>query len=286
MAQVLVQNRVDLRRAAAAAGGAADRASAIKKQSPNILLVVNLYSARTAAGDQLYLSQLRDDPGQATSWPRSTGVGDVIVFGQRLQHAGVARPGQAGGATLTASDVINAIREQNVQVAAGQLGQEPAPPGQAFQYTLRRSAGWTTSSSSRTSSSRWPTAAGTAGTAVRIAAMRAAATGAATPPVVELGGPRRADDRSRITLLDGSRRSAWPSSSCPGPTRWTRPTASRRKMEELKKRFPPGRRLWPIVYDTTPFIRAVGRRGVQHAASTRSSWWPSSCCCSCRTGGR
>src|SRR5260370_4506674 len=37
---------------------------------------------------------------------------------------------------LTAGDVINVLREQNVQVAAGQIGQPPVPKGQDFQYTV------------------------------------------------------------------------------------------------------------------------------------------------------
>ena len=45
-------------------------------------------------------------------------------------------PEQMAARDLTASDVVNALREQNVQVAAGPLGRPPVPTGQAFQYTL------------------------------------------------------------------------------------------------------------------------------------------------------
>src|SRR6185437_1394575 len=45
-------------------------------------------------------------------------------------------PDKLAGLSLTAADVISAIAQQNIQVAAGQIGQEPAPPGQQFQLTI------------------------------------------------------------------------------------------------------------------------------------------------------
>jgi len=65
-------------------------------------------------------------------------VGDVIIFGERkyamrlwLDPAKLAQRG------LTASAVVNALQEQNVQVAAGQVGQPPTPTGQAYQVSVR-----------------------------------------------------------------------------------------------------------------------------------------------------
>ncbi|WP_163780228.1 efflux RND transporter permease subunit [Myxococcus vastator] len=69
---------------------------------------------------------------------RVTGVGDVRIFGERrfamrlwLDPTELARRG------LTATDVVNALRAQNVQIGAGQVGQPPAPPGQTYQFTVR-----------------------------------------------------------------------------------------------------------------------------------------------------
>ncbi|NVJ01057.1 multidrug efflux RND transporter permease subunit [Myxococcus sp. AM009] len=69
---------------------------------------------------------------------RVTGVGDVRIFGERrfamrlwLDPTELARRG------LTATDVVNALRAQNVQIGAGQVGQQPAPPGQTYQFTVR-----------------------------------------------------------------------------------------------------------------------------------------------------
>ena len=140
MAQVLVQNRV-----AIATPTLPDVVKnigvTVKKQSPDILLAVSLYSDDNPETgrpyyDQLYMSnyatiQIKD------ALSRLEGVGDVLVFGQRDYSMRVwLDPDQLQARGLTAGDVIRVLREQNVQVAAGQIGQPPIPTGQAFQYTL------------------------------------------------------------------------------------------------------------------------------------------------------
>src|SRR5882724_441329 len=140
MAQVLVQNRV-----AIATPTLPDVVKnigvTVKKQSPDILLAVSLYSADDPETgrpyyDQLYMSnyatiEVKD------ALARLEGVGDVLVFGQRDYSMRVwLDPDQLQARGLTAGDVIRVLREQNVQVAAGQIGQPPIPTGQDFQYTL------------------------------------------------------------------------------------------------------------------------------------------------------
>ncbi|MFO0950064.1 MAG: efflux RND transporter permease subunit [Isosphaeraceae bacterium] len=61
-------------------------------------------------------------------------MGDINVGGDYGMRV-LARPGEAQGG-LTTIDVLDAIREQNVQVAAGQIGQPPSPPGQAYQLSV------------------------------------------------------------------------------------------------------------------------------------------------------
>src|SRR6202035_3416276 len=139
-AQVLVQNRV-----AQAAPILPDVVKAtgvvVKKQSPSILLVVNLYSETNPATgrpyySQLYLSnfatiQVKDDLS------RVDGVGDVFEFGQQDYSMRVwLDPDRLSSRNLTAGDVIRSLREQNVQVAAGQIGQPPVPAGLDFKYTM------------------------------------------------------------------------------------------------------------------------------------------------------
>ena len=68
---------------------------------------------------------------------RVEGVGDVAVFGAQDYSMRVwLDPDKLQSRNLTAGDVIRVLREQNVQVAAGQIGQPPVPTGQDFQYTL------------------------------------------------------------------------------------------------------------------------------------------------------
>src|SRR3954447_8075400 len=140
MAQVLVQNRV-----AIATPALPDVVKAIgvtvKKQSPDILLAVSLYSEDNPETgrpyrDQLYMSnyatiELKD------ALARVEGVGDVIIFGQQDYSMRVwLDPDKLQARNLTAGDVIRVLREQNVPVAAGQIGHPPVPKGQDFQYTL------------------------------------------------------------------------------------------------------------------------------------------------------
>src|SRR5918996_1304416 len=140
MAQVLVQNRV-----AVAEPTLPDVVRTIgvsvKKRSPDILLAISLYSEDNPDTgrpyyDRLYLSnyatiQLKD------ALARIEGVGDVTILGQQDYSMRVwLDPDKLQSRNLTAGDVIRVLREQNVQVAAGRIGQPPVPTGQDFQYTL------------------------------------------------------------------------------------------------------------------------------------------------------
>ena len=69
---------------------------------------------------------------------RVKGVGDVVIFGERKYAMRLwLDPVRLAARSLTAQDVVNALREQNVQVAAGQVGQQPAPAGQDYQISVR-----------------------------------------------------------------------------------------------------------------------------------------------------
>ncbi len=69
---------------------------------------------------------------------RIPGVGDVMIFGERKYSMRLwLDPVRMAGRGLTASDVVDALREQNVQIAAGQVGQAPASPDQAYQISVR-----------------------------------------------------------------------------------------------------------------------------------------------------
>jgi len=69
---------------------------------------------------------------------RINGVADVIIFGERRYAMRLwLDPDRLAARQLVAGDVVSALRSQNVQVAAGQVGQQPAVPGQAFQISVR-----------------------------------------------------------------------------------------------------------------------------------------------------
>ncbi len=134
MAAVLVQNRVAI--AEPTLPEEVKRLGvSTKKQSTNILLIASLF-APDEEYDTLYLSnyatlRIKDELA------RIDGVGDVRIFGARDYSMRIwLDADRLKARQLTTSDVVAALREQNVQVAAGMVGQDPAPTGQSFQYTV------------------------------------------------------------------------------------------------------------------------------------------------------
>src|SRR3954463_11474563 len=114
MAQVLVQNRVS--QAMPLLPEEVQRQGVlVRKRTPDILLVVNIFSPDDSR-NQLYLSnfatiQVRDEVA------RIDGVGDVFVFGQQdLKKEGWLGPDKLAANNITATDVVAAMREQNIQV--------------------------------------------------------------------------------------------------------------------------------------------------------------------------
>ncbi|MES0808993.1 multidrug efflux RND transporter permease subunit [Roseibium sp. SCPC15] len=108
----------------------------VQKSSTNMLLVVTLYSPN-GTYDEVFLSNyasinLKD------SLARVQGVGraDVMTdfaYGMRIW----LDPDKLTSLNMTPSDFIAAVRDQNIQVAAGQIGAPPVPDGQQFQYTIK-----------------------------------------------------------------------------------------------------------------------------------------------------
>lgn len=134
MAQVLVQNRVNLA-IPLLPPEVKQTGVTVKKKSPSILLVVNMISPDESRS-QLELSNyatinVKDELAQVK------GVGDVSMMGQLDYSMRVwLDPNKMAARNLSASDVVAALREQNVQVAAGAIGRPPVPAGQAFQFNL------------------------------------------------------------------------------------------------------------------------------------------------------
>ncbi|MBA3962642.1 MAG: efflux RND transporter permease subunit [Chthoniobacterales bacterium] len=133
-AQVLVQNRV-----ATAVPRLPEEVQRIgvttDKSSPDLLLVVHLLSPNKRY-DQLYISNYAT-LHVIDVLRRLDGVGAVNAFGGREYSMRIwLDPEKLSSVNLTATDVVTALREQNVQVAAGVIGQQPVGPGHAFQLSV------------------------------------------------------------------------------------------------------------------------------------------------------
>ncbi|MET0407509.1 MAG: efflux RND transporter permease subunit, partial [Hyphomicrobium sp.] len=134
IAAVDVQNRVS--EAASSLPPIVNQAGVtIRKQNPNFVLIVNLTSPDNsvdpvALSNYAYLQIV--DPLK-----RLAGVGDVQIFGERRYSMRIwLDPDKLSQLAITAVDVQNAVAEQNIQVAAGKIGQSPAPPGTPFEMQV------------------------------------------------------------------------------------------------------------------------------------------------------
>ncbi|HSQ57208.1 MAG TPA: efflux RND transporter permease subunit, partial [Gemmata sp.] len=243
IAQVLVQNRANLAEPVLP-NEVKRRGVLVKKKSPSQLMIVNLYANGPAADDPaqkskilLYLSnyatiQLRDELA------RLAGVGDITYLGQRDYSMRIwLDPEKMAIKGLTAADVTHAVEEQNAQVAAGQIGQPPAPTGQAFQYTINTLGRLTSEEQFREIILK------SDDEGRRIVRLKDVAR-------VELG----ALNYDQTCTLNGKPSVALAVYQLPGTNAIDTADRVRAKMEELRTRFPEGID-YQIVYDTTPFIR-------------------------------
>ena len=134
IAQVLVQNRVAIA-TPQLPQEVRNLGVTVQKQSPDLMMVVHLLSPK-GTYDQAYISnyaflQIRDPLS------RLDGIGNVNVFGAREYSMRIwLDPDKMYARSLTTDDIVSAIQGQNVQVAAGRLGAEPAPPGTELQLTI------------------------------------------------------------------------------------------------------------------------------------------------------
>ncbi|MGD0537077.1 MAG: multidrug efflux RND transporter permease subunit [Verrucomicrobiota bacterium] len=233
-AQVLVQNRVD-----SAMPRLPEEVRTLgvttRKRSPTIAMIVSLISP-SGKYDPIYLSNyaylhVRD------VLARLPGVGDSVIFGARDYSMRIwLDPNRVSTRNLTASDVVAAIRRQNVEVAAGLFGQAPQPPGNLFQLAVRTKGRLNT-----------PEEFGDI-------VLKADADGQMTRlrdvARVELG----ANDYSIDGKLDGLSAGAIALFQQPGSNAIQTANAIEAAMKQLKKDFPDGLD-YRIAFDTSAFIR-------------------------------
>jgi multidrug efflux pump len=242
IAQVLVQNRVALALPQLPPQVQLEGVDT-KKSSPDILMAINLLSPDRRY-DSVYMSnfaviQLKDE------LLRIKGVGDIIMLGERDYSMRLwLDPYKLATRGLTASDVIAAIQSQNVQVAAGTVGQQPVPSGQPFQLTM-------------SALGRLDTEKQFGDIILKTGAPNQSASGASSPVVyvrdvarVELG----AQTYDQTATADGKPSAGMAVFLLPGANALEVADAVKQRMKELKNRFPPGLE-YDIFYDTTPFIQ-------------------------------
>jgi multidrug efflux pump len=207
----------------------------VDKASPDLTMVVHLTSPDKRY-DMLYLSNyavlnIKDELA------RLGGVGDVQLFGMGDYSLRVwLDPNKNASRNLTATDVVNAIREQNRQVAAGQLGAPPSPSATSFQMSINTQGRLVSEEEFENVIIR----SGPDGEITRVKDVAR----------VELGSNQYA----LRSLLNNQPAVAIPIFQRPGSNAIDISNEVRGEMELLKKSFPEGMD-YSIVYDPTIFVR-------------------------------
>src|SRR5262245_22338304 len=279
MAQVLVQNRVSLAQPVIPPLVQTEGINVLKR-SPSTLMIVNLVSP-DGRYDSTFLSNyatiyLKDELG------RLDGIAAITVLGQRDYSLRVwLDPDRLAALNLSATDVVTAISQQNLQEAAGQIGQPPASRAQQFQLTIntlgrlttpeefadiivKTSAGSPAGQATQGGPGMPPAAAGQGNGSASLtnpSSPMPPATGIVRlrdvvtvdpktkQPRVELGSQQY--DQS--CTLDGQQSVALSIYTLPGFNALKTAEKVYAKMRELKTRCPEGVD-YHIIYDTTPFI--------------------------------
>jgi multidrug efflux pump len=233
-AQVQVQNRVDQVLAKLPAE-VRQLGVTTTKQSPNLTMVVHLFSP-SGRYDEVYLRnyatlQVKD------VLARIPGLGDVQIFGSGDYAMRIwLNPDKVAARNLTASDVVSAIREQNVQVAAGAVGQQPV--AQPMDFELQINAKGRLVSPEEFGRIIVKTGPNGEKTLLKDIAR------------IELS----ADSYALRSLLNNKTAVALPIFQTPGANALQLSSDVRSTMEQLKKNFPDGVD-YSVVYDPTVFVR-------------------------------
>src|SRR5256885_3962385 len=206
-----------------------------EKASPDFIMVVHLLSPDSRY-DMLYLSNfayLRVKDGLA----RIGGVGAVQVFGAGEYSMRVwLDPDRLAARQLTATDVVRAIREQNLQVAAGVLGAPPSPSSTTFQLSINAQGRLTSEDEFRN------------------IVVRATPDGQITR-IRDVGRVQIGADRYSLRSLPNNKKAvASGIFQRPGTNAIQASNDVRTTMARLKKAFPAGVD-YSIVYDPTIFVR-------------------------------
>ncbi len=207
-----------------------------KKQSTNMLMVINVLSPEDSR-DALFLSNYTSIYLEG-ALSRINGVGSVSQFGQLSYGMRVwMDPNRMTALQLTTSDIAEAIRAQNIQATAGQLGAPPFEGEPQFQFTIQAKGRLSTVEEFGNIVLR----ANTNGSFVRLRDVAR----------IELGS----QNYSSNTKLNDKAATALAIYQSPGANALDVADAVYAEMDELTKRFPPDVE-YKILYDTTRAVRA------------------------------
>ncbi|MDJ0647295.1 MAG: efflux RND transporter permease subunit [Xenococcaceae cyanobacterium MO_188.B19] len=135
ISQVNVQNRV-AQAEPQLPGSVQQTGVTVQKSSPDLLLGIAFF-AENGEYDDLFVSNYLD-LYVLDQIKRINGVGRAVIFGERRYAMRIwLNPDALAARNLTAQSVVDALEEQNVQVGAGKIGQQPSPQDQNFEFTLR-----------------------------------------------------------------------------------------------------------------------------------------------------
>src|SRR5215475_1845796 len=234
-ANVLTQNRVSSAQARLPQE-VVQQGVTVKKQSPSILMLISLYSPNGSYDGNFLINyagiNLRDQI------LRIPGVAQVDLFGGTDYGMRIwLRPDRLARLGLTPSDVISAIKEQNLQAPAGRIGMAPSPKDQQFTYTVSAPGRLVTTEEFENIIIR----GAETGAQVRIKDIGRA----------ELGS----QDYNAFGRLDGKPAGAMAVYLLPGANQLKAAHRIYETMRRAKALFPPDMD-YKIVYDTTPAVKA------------------------------
>ena len=206
----------------------------VEKSSNNLLIVFAVYP-EDGEYDDLFISNYVD-LFVLDAVKRVPGVGRAVIFGERKYAMRLwLDPSRLAGRNLTASDVANALREQNIQVGAGGIGRQPAPENLDYQISLRAQGRLRTVEEFE----ELVIARGDGGTLVKLKDVGRA----------ELG----AQDYSSSVKYSGKESVGLGIYQLPGTNALEVGNAVKAEIERLAQDFPPGMKT-EVAYDSTQFV--------------------------------
>ncbi|MFT3706226.1 MAG: multidrug efflux RND transporter permease subunit [Archangium sp.] len=235
VAAVDVQNRVQTA-SSLLPGDVRQNGISITKTAGSFVLAVALYDS-TGQYDTRFVSNYADIY-MRDAIKRIKGVGSVEIFGARRFSMRVwIDPQKLAARSLTPLDVVGALREQNVQVAAGQIGREPAPVGQSVQLNI-------------VAQGRLSSAEEFGNVVLRAGPSKGALVRLRDVARVELG----AEDETQLLRFNGNETAGLGITQLPNANALEVASLVKAELARLSKQFPRGLS-YKVAFDSTPAVK-------------------------------